>query len=220
MDYLKTKELFKEEHSIAYGFLCGFEYPWQALGCIKDFILELGSTLPSDEYEERTEGVWISRGATVDESAHIEPPCIICDGAQVRHCAYIRGSAIVGKGAVVGNSTELKNCILFDGAQAPHYNYVGDSILGYRAHMGAGSITSNVKGDKSEVRILGKIHTGQRKIGAMVGDGVEIGCGAVLNPGTVVGTGARIYPLTSVRGYLMPNHIYKGKGDAVEICAE
>ncbi len=220
MDYLKTKELFPAPHSVAYDFLCGFEYPWQALPCINELVLELGAKLPRDEYEEIEKGVWISKGAIVDKSAHIDPPCIISEGAQVRHCAYIRGNVIVGKGAVVGNSTELKNCILFDGAQAPHYNYVGDSILGYGAHMGAGSITSNVKGDKSEVRILGKIHTGLKKLGAMIGDGAEIGCGAVLNPGTVIGVGARIYPLTSVRGYIMPNHICKGKGEFTKICAE
>lgn len=220
MDFLKTRELFPSGHSVAYDFLCGFEYPWQALPCIKEFILELGEKLSSEEYDEREKGVWIAKGAIIDKSAHIDPPCIVCDGAQVRHCAYIRGSVIVGRGDVVGNSTELKNCILFDGVAVPHYNYVGDSIIGYRAHIGAGGITSNVKADKSEVRILGKMHTGLKKLGAMVGDEAEIGCGTVLNPGTVIGVGARIYPLLSVRGYMPSNHIYKGKGEFVRICAE
>ena len=220
MDFLKTSELFKGEHSIACDFLRGFEYPWQALSFIKEYVFKLGSCLNGDEYNEIKPGVWVHRHATVAKSAHIDPPTIICQDAQIRHCAYIRGGAIVGTGAIVGNSTELKNCILFDGAAVPHYNYIGDSILGYRAHMGAGSVTSNVKGDKSEVCIMGKIHTGQRKVGAMIGDDGEIGCGAVLNPGTVVGMGARIYPLTSVRGYVPSYHIYKGKGDVAKICVE
>ncbi len=220
MDGLRTQELFLERASIAYDFLHSFEYPWQALPHIRDFIYTVGKELSKEEYEEREHGVWIARGATVSPSAYIGAPAIICKGAELRHCAFIRGSAVVGEGAVVGNSTELKNCILSDRAQVPHYNYVGDSILGYCAHMGAGSVASNVKGDKSQVRILGKIDTGLHKMGAILGDFAEIGCGAVLNPGAVVGVGARVYPLSSVRGLVPSHHIYKRNGEVLKICAE
>lgn len=221
MEELKTKFLFlNKSASLAYDFLQSFEYPWQALPFIKDYITELGATLPTEEYEEISPQVWVARDSRVEKSAYVGAPCIVCHGAQVRHCAYIRGSALVGQGAVVGNSTELKNCILFGGAAVPHYNYVGDSILGYCAHMGAGSITSNVKGDKGIVKILGKVDTGLSKVGGFLGDFAEIGCGAVLNPGTVVGVGARVYPLSSVRGHVPAYHIYKGKGEVTKICAE
>lgn len=217
MEELKTNNLFLQKGtSIAYEFLLGFEYPWQALVHIKDFILKMGKELPSKEYEEVKTGVWVSKEAKIFKSAYIEPPCIIGRGAEVRHCAFIRGSAVVGDGAVVGNSTELKNCILFDGVQVPHYNYVGDSILGYKSHLGAGSITSNVKSDKTLIKIMGKIDTGLKKIGAIIGDFCEIGCGTVLNPGTVLAPGVSVYPLSFVRGYVAKNHIYKGKGEVVK----
>ena len=190
-EQLKVEALYRHpEHSIAYPLLSRFEYPWQALGEIADYIRQIGQSLSEEEYDRIGEDVWVAKTAKVAPSASISGPCIICDGAQIRHCAFIRGSAVVGAGAVVGNSTELKNCILFDGVQVPHFNYVGDSILGYLAHMGAGSITSNVKSDKSLVTIaLGeeRMETGRKKCGAMLGDGVEIGCNSVLNPGTVIG---------------------------------
>ncbi len=217
MKDLETKALFvNEETKAPLEFLKGFKYPWEAVLHIKDFVCQLGKRLPRDEYEEITEGVWISKKAKVYKSACILPPTVIEDEAEVRHCAFIRGGVFVGKGAVVGNSTELKNAILFDYAQAPHFNYVGDSILGYRAHLGAGAITSNVKSDKSQVRILGKIDTGFKKLGAILGDFAEIGCGTVLNPGTIVGERASVYPLCSVRGFVPKNHIYKGKGEIIE----
>ena len=220
LDELKTKSLFKEpSSSIVYSWLLDFEYPWLATAEIESQILLLGKTLNRDEYENCGGSVWISRDATVASSAEIKGPCIIDKGAEVRHCAYIRGNVIVGKGAVVGNSTELKSSILFDGVQVPHYNYVGNSILGYKAHMGAGSITSNVKGDKTLVFVnteKEKIETGLKKLGAMIGDYAEIGCGAVLNPGTVIGKGAQIYPLSMVRGYVPKNSIYKASGNIVK----
>ena len=202
------------EHSLAYPLLSRFEYPWEALSLISDFIKEIGKTLSKDQYEQIGEDIWISKNAKVASTAFIGGPCIICDGAEVRHCAFIRGSAIVGAGAVVGNSTELKNCILFDGVQVPHYNYVGDSILGYKSHMGAGAVTSNVKSDKSPVTVRcgdEGIETGRKKFGAMLGDFVEVGCNSVLNPGTVVGQNSNIYPLSPVRGYVPPDSIYKAK---------
>ena len=206
------------EHSIASPLLARFEYPWEALASLSEFIVELGKTLSPEEYELRGENVWVSKSATVAPSAFIGGPCIVCDGAEVRHCAFIRGSAIVGAGAVVGNSTELKNSILFDGVQVPHYNYVGDSILGYKAHMGAGSITSNVKSDKTLVTVDcegERVETGRKKFGAMLGDFVEVGCNSVLNPGTVVGRNTNIYPLSPVRGYVPANSIYKSRGSIV-----
>ena len=187
-------------------------YPWEALADIKDFILQTGPSLPQDEFEKRGDDVWIAKDAKVFPSAYIAGPCIIDHGAEVRHCAFIRGSALVGKGCVVGNSTELKNVILFDNVQVPHYNYVGDSILGHFSHMGAGSITSNVKSDKQLVVIRDgdeRVPTQRKKVGAMLGDNVEIGCGSVLNPGTVIGPDSNVYPLSSVRGVVPPHSIYK-----------
>ena len=194
------------------------KYPWDALEGLGDFIRELGKGL-TEEYREIRDDVWVAKGAAVATGAVIMAPAIICQGAEIRHCAYIRGGVIVGKGAVVGNSTELKNCILFDGVQVPHYNYVGDSILGYKAHMGAGSVASNLKSDRSEVVVKlpdGEIPTGRRKLGAILGDYAEIGCHAVLNPGTVVGRGASVYPLSCVRGVVPSGHIYKSRDNVVE----
>ncbi len=218
MQVINTAELFDMSHTIAARHLISFDNPWEALPGLSEFIISYGKTLSADAYDCPRENVWIAKGATVAPSAFIGAPCIICEGAEIRHCAYIRGSAIVGKGAVVGNSCELKNCILFDGVQVPHYNYVGDSILGYKAHMGAGSITSNVKSDKTNVSIRtdgGRIETGMRKLGALVGDLVEVGCNCVLNPGTVLGRGVSVYPLTSVRGLIPADHIVKSDAEIV-----
>ena len=197
----------------------GKTYPWEVLPEIGDFIIKLGKTLDPSEYEEKGENVWIARSATVAPTASITGPAIIGRDAEVRHCAFIRGKAIVGEGAVVGNSTELKNAVLFNKVQVPHYNYVGDSILGYKAHMGAGSITSNVKSDKKLITIKGpdgNIDTGIKKIGAFLGDNVEIGCGSVLNPGTIIGRNSNIYPLSSVRGCIKSGSIYKNRAEVVE----
>ena len=194
-------------------------YPWEALPKIGAFILELGATLSEEEYEKRGDNVWIARSAKVAPTASITGPCIIGKDTEVRHCAFIRGNALVGDGAVVGNSTELKNVILFNKVQVPHYNYVGDSILGYKSHMGAGSITSNVKSDKLLVKVHtpeGDIETGIKKFGAMIGDEVEIGCGSVLNPGTVIGKNTNVYPLSSVRGVIPADSIYKKQGEVAE----
>ena len=219
MEQLKCTSLWETPFAtIAAPLLQGFSYPWEALSALSSFILSCGEALSKDAYDVRGENVWIAKSARVAPSACIMGPCIICAEAEVRHCAFIRGAVIVGCGAVVGNSTELKNCILFDGAAVPHYNYVGDSILGNRAHMGAGAITSNVKSDGSEVCIScngERILTGRRKCGAMLGDGAEIGCGAVLNPGTVIGKMATVYPLSSVRGFLPPFHIWKSSSCTV-----
>lgn len=211
---IKTKDLFDLSHTEASEFLQKFEYPWQALDGIKDFIISLGSTL-NDEYDNISENVWIHKTATVAPSAFIGAPCIIGEGSEIRHCAFIRGAALIGKNCVVGNSAELKNVILFDNVQTPHYNYVGDSILGYKAHMGAGSITSNVKSDYSDVVIRnGKdsVSTGRMKCGAMLGDYAEIGCNSVLNPGTVIGRHSNVYPLSCVRGTVSENSIMKTGG--------
>ena len=216
MEELKTEQLYTKGHTMAEDLLFSKEYPWQVLPLIHDYILQIGSTLPSDRFEQVGENVWIARTAKVAGSASINGPCIIDEEAEIRHCAFIRGNAIVGKGAVVGNSTELKNVILSDKVQVPHYNYVGDSILGYKAHMGAGSITSNVKSDKKPGVIHANetsIETGMKKIGAMLGDEVEVGCQSVMNPGTIVGKNSNIYPLSSVRGYVPANSIYKAKGE-------
>ena len=213
-----TSLYLQPEHSVAAPLLARFTYPWEVLPEITEFIRGLGKTLSEQEYDRVGEDVWIAKTAKVAASASIHGPCIICADAEVRHCAFIRGSAIVGAGAVVGNSTELKNCILFDGVQVPHYNYVGDSILGYKAHMGAGSITSNVKSDKTPVEIrygTERIETGRKKVGAMLGDFVEVGCNSVLNPGTVVGPHSNIYPLSPVRGYVPENSIYKSREQIV-----
>lgn len=212
MKELSIAELFDLEKTVAKPLLQKLTYPWEALPLIKDFIIELGNSLSADEYYSPTENVWIAKDATVAPSAVINAPCIIGSGAEIRHCAFIRGSAIVGSGAVVGNSCELKNCILFDKVQVPHFNYVGDSILGFKSHMGAGSITSNVKSDKTKVTIAfgkEKIATDLKKMGAILGDEVEVGCNSVLNPGTVIGKNSNVYPLSSVRGYIPPRHIFK-----------
>ena len=208
------QNLFDLNHTIAKEYLQRFTYPWQALAGIKQFILETGNAL-GEEYEEISPKVWVHKSANIAPTAYINAPCIIGANTEVRHCAFIRGSALIGEGCVVGNSAELKNVILFDGVQVPHYNYVGDSILGFKAHMGAGSITSNVKSDKTPVRVDG-VDTGMKKIGAMLGDFVEIGCNSVLNPGTVVGRGSRVYPLSCVRGVVAENSIYKKQGEIVK----
>lgn len=210
------KELYDLTHTLAAGYLSQFAYPWEALQGISDFIIELGNRLDENEYERRGEHIWIHKTAKVFPSAFLNGPLIVGKDAEIRHCAFIRGSALIGEGAVVGNSTELKNVILFDKVQVPHYNYVGDSILGYRAHMGAGSITSNVKSDKLLVHIHaedGEIGTGRKKAGAFIGDEVEIGCGSVLNPGTVIGRHSNVYPLSSVRGCINAGSIYKRQGE-------
>ena len=216
---LSFSSLFREpSSSIAYNHLSIYEAPWDALAHIPTIIEALITTLPRDRYKEHTPGVWIAHTATVAATAHIGAPCIICEEAEIRHGAFIRGAAIVGRGAVVGNSVELKNCILFDGAQVPHFNYVGDSILGYKSHTGAGAITSNVKSDKSLVKVKvdgGVIETGLKKFGAMIGDFVEVGCNSVLNPGTVIGKGSNVYPLSSVRGTVPPNSIFKASDNIV-----
>ena len=210
---LKITDLLDLSHTLAADYLAGFAYPWQALAGIRDLILELGSAL-GDEYTEREPNVWVHNTAVIAPTAFLGAPCIIGAGTEVRHCAFIRGSALVGENCVVGNSVELKNVILFDNVQVPHYNYVGDSILGYKAHMGAGSITSNVKSDKSLVVIHGEkeIPTGIKKVGALVGDFVEVGCNSVLNPGTVIGRYSSIYPVSCVRGVVPANSIYKTGG--------
>ena len=210
----KTCALYDLTHSMAGAYLSGFEYPWQALKGIKDLILSIGPTL-GEEYTETAPQVWVHKSATVAPTAYLGAPCIIGANTEVRHCAFIRGSALVGEGCVVGNSVELKNVILFDKVQVPHYNYVGDSILGYKAHMGAGSLTSNVKSDKTLVIVKDgteQIPTGLKKFGAMLGDCVEVGCNSVLNPGTVVGRNSNVYPLSCVRGVVPANSIYKTGG--------
>lgn len=215
---IKTADLFSSEHTLAKEYLSSYEYPWEALGGIKDFIIETGKNLP-DEYTEIKPQVWVHKQATVSPTAFIGAPSIIGKGTEVRHCAFIRGSALIGEGCVVGNSTEVKNAIIFDGVQIPHFNYVGDSILGYMSHLGAGSVTSNVKSDKSLVTVNydGKIiETGLKKFGAMVGDCVEVGCNSVLNPGTVIGRNSNIYPLSSVRSVIKANHIFKDKNNITE----
>ena len=218
MEDCKISNLYNLDETIAKPLLEKYTYPWEVLPHIEEFILELGKNLNKDEYEQLGENVWIHKSAKVYKSAYIGENCIICEGAEVRHCAFIRKNAIIGKNAVVGNSTELKNVILFNNVQVPHYNYVGDSILGYKSHMGAGSITSNVKSDKKLIVIKNgdeKIETGMKKIGAMLGDNVEVGCGSVLNPGTIIGKNTNIYPLSSVRGVVKPNSIYKNKNEIV-----
>ena len=212
---LTIESLYDLDHTLAKDYLKQYTYPWEALKGIKDFILALGPTLGPD-YEEVSPQVWVHKTAWVYPSAYLGAPCIIGPEAEVRHCAFIRGCALVGAGCVVGNSTELKNVILFDKVQVPHYNYVGDSILGYKAHMGAGSITSNVKSDKSLVVIHGTedLPTGIKKVGALLGDHVEVGCNSVLNPGTVIGRNSNVYPTSCVRGVVPENSIYK-KNDTI-----
>ena len=214
MEECKVDNLYNLNETIAAKIFEGVTYPWEVLPKIENFIIELGNTLSEEEYDKVSENVWIAKSATVAPTAYIKGPAIIGKNAEVRHCAFIRGKAIVGEGAVVGNSTELKNVILFNKVQVPHYNYVGDSILGYKAHMGAGSITSNVKSDKKLVVVKTdkeKIETGLKKFGAMLGDEVEVGCNSVLNPGTVIGPHSNVYPLSSVRGFVPSGHIFKDK---------
>ncbi len=216
MRELEVTSLYTLEETLAAPLLSAVTYPWEALPKIGAFILDLGASLSEEEYEKQGENVWIARTARVAPTASVTGPAIIGKNAEVRHCAFIRGNALVGEGAVVGNSTELKNVILFNKVQVPHYNYVGDSILGYKAHMGAGSITSNVKSDKLLVKVhtaAGDIETGIKKFGAMIGDEVEVGCGSVLNPGTVIGKNTNIYPLSSVRGVVAADSIYKKQGE-------
>lgn len=218
MEECKVKNLYNLTETIAKELLENIEYPWEALPKISNFILELGDKLDKERYEKRGENIWIAKTAKVAPTAYINGPAIIGENAEIRHCAFIRGNAIVGDGAVVGNSTELKNVILFNKVQVPHYNYVGDSILGYKSHMGAGSITSNVKSDKKLVIVKNgdkKIETGLKKFGAMIGDNVEVGCGSILNPGTVIGNNTNIYPLSSVRGVVKENSIYKNQNEIV-----
>ena len=214
---MEIKNLFDLEHTLAKDYLAGFTYPWEALAGIKDLICRLGQTLGQD-YILREEQVWVHKTAKIAPTAYLGAPCIIGANTEVRHGAFIRGSALVGENCVVGNSVEIKNAILFDNVQVPHYNYVGDSILGHYAHMGAGSVTSNVKSDRTNVVIKGAetaIPTGRKKVGAMLGDRVEVGCNSVLNPGTVIGRGSSIYPLSCVRGTVPENHIYKDKDNVV-----
>lgn len=216
MNELTVTKNYNLDETIAKELFDGVTYPWEVLPKIGEFIKKLGATLDPEEYEKRGEDVWVAKSANVFESAYIHGPAIIGKNAEVRHCAFIRGNAIVGEGAVVGNSTELKNVVLFNKVQVPHYNYVGDSVLGYKAHMGAGSITSNVKSDKTLVKVHapeGDIETGLKKFGAMLGDEVEVGCGSVLNPGTVIGKHTNIYPLSSVRKFVPAYSIYKNQGE-------
>ena len=219
MEECRIENLYNLEQTIAKDIFEGVTYPWEVLPKIEEFIISLGKTLDKNEYEEKGENIWIAKSAEVAPTAYIAGPAIIGKNAEIRHCAFIRGKAIVGEGAVVGNSTELKNVILFNKVQVPHYNYVGDSILGYKSHMGAGSITSNVKSDKKLVIVKNgneQIETGLKKFGAMLGDEVEVGCGSVLNPGTVIGKHTNIYPLSSVRGVIPEHSIYKNKNEIVE----
>lgn len=218
MESIKIKNMLTLEETIAKDLFDGLTYPWEVLPKIGEFIKELGKTLPADKYEQIGEDVWIAKSATIFPSAYIQGPAIIDQEAEVRHCAFIRGNAIVGKGAVVGNSTELKNVVLFNKVQVPHYNYVGDSVLGFRSHMGAGSITSNFKSDKSQVCVHGEkeLETGLRKFGAMLGDDVEVGCNSVLNPGTIVCKNSNIYPVSCVRGVIPADSIYKNKTEIIK----
>ena len=219
MEECKNVNLFTLDETIAKELIQEYEYPWEVLPHIKDFIVKLGNSLSETEYEKRGENIWIHKTAKVYPSAFIGENVIVCANAEIRHCAFIRGNAIVGENAVVGNSTELKNVVLFNKVQVPHYNYVGDSILGFQSHMGAGAVTSNVKSDKTLVTIKSKnntIETGIKKVGAMLGDHVEVGCGSVLNPGTIIGRNTNIYPLSSVRGVVCENSIYKNRNEVVE----
>ncbi|MBR3961342.1 MAG: UDP-N-acetylglucosamine pyrophosphorylase [Clostridia bacterium] len=219
MKELLISSLYSLDHTLARPLLESKSYPWEALPEISGFILSLGATLSADEYNRLADDIWVAKTAKIAPTAFIAGPTIIGAGTEVRHCAYIRGNALIGEDCVVGNSTELKNVILFDKVQVPHYNYIGDSILGYKAHTGAGAITSNVKSDKTLVSVKygnEKIETGLKKFGAMLGDCVEIGCGSVLNPGTVIGKGASVYPLSSVRGFVAEGSIYKRAGEIVK----
>lgn len=217
-DNLKNKNLFNMDETIAKDIFEDIDFPWEVLPLIGEFIIKLGNTLSTDEYEKRGDNIWIAKTAVIAPSASIAGPCIIGKQTEVRHCAFIRGNAMIGENCVVGNSTELKNVILFNNVQVPHYNYVGDSILGYKSHMGAGSITSNVKSDKTKVTIRYQgdiLETGLKKMGAILGNYVEVGCGSILNPGTVIGSNTNIYPLSMVRGYVPKGSIYKKQGEVV-----
>ena len=219
MEGMSVKNLLSLEHTLAASIFEDVEYPFEILPNICNFILEFSKKLDMNIFEKKGENIYIAKSASIAKTAYISGPCIIDENAQVRHCAFIRGNAIIGKNCVVGNSTEIKNVILFDNVQVPHYNYVGDSILGYRSHLGAGAITSNVKSDKTLVTVGtpdGRIETGLKKFGAVLGDNVEVGCGSVLNPGTVIGSNTNIYPLSSVRGYIPSNSIYKKRSEIVE----
>ena len=223
MNQMQIQNLYNLNETISAPLFSGVVYPWELLPKIGAYIMELGASLPQEKFEKRGETIWIAKSAVVAPTACINGPCIIDEEAEIRHCAFIRGNAIVGNGAVVGNSTELKNVILFNKVQVPHYNYVGDSILGYKSHMGAGSITSNVKSDKTLIVVKTKadsIETGLKKMGAMLGDCVEVGCNSVLNPGTVIGRNATIYPTSSVRGFIEENSIYKHQGEIVQRVAK
>ncbi len=218
MSKIKIQDLYTLEETIAAELFEGVEYPWEVLPKIKDYIISLGEKLDPDKFEKRGEHIWIAKSAKVAPTACLNGPLIVDEDAEIRHCAFVRGSAIVGKGAVVGNSTELKNVVLFNKVQVPHYNYVGDSILGFKAHMGAGSITSNVKSDKTLVVIKGveeRIETGLKKVGAMLGDNVEVGCNSVLNPGTVIGRNSNVYPTSCVRGVVPECSIFKNNGEII-----
>ena len=218
---LETNDLLDLNQTISGDLFVSQKYPWQVLPYIKKFIIEYGEKLSLDEYDKIGEYIWISKTAKVAESASLTGPLIICDNAEIRHCAFIRGSAIIGENCVVGNSTEIKNAILFNNVQVPHYNYIGDSILGYKAHLGAGAITSNVKSDKSLIVVRAGFHrfdTGLKKFGAIVGDNCEVGCNSVLNPGSVIGRSTNIYPLSMVRGYVAENCIYKFDAEVVRKC--
>lgn len=220
LEMFKIDKYLDVSKTLAQFLFEGIDYPWEVLPRIEAFIMQLGPMLPAEEFDKIGDNVWIAKSAKVADTASITGPCIIDENAQIRHCAFIRGNAIIGKGAVVGNSCEIKNSILFDEVEAPHYNYVGDSVLGYKAHLGAGAITSNIKNDKKNVMIkfpLGEIETGLRKLGAVVGDGVQVGCNTVLNPGTVIGKNTRIYPLNSVRGWVNENSIYKKEGSVSDM---
>lgn len=219
MEQAKISNLYDLEQTIAKDLFEGATYPWEVLGKISGFIRELGPKLDPERFEQRGEDIWVAKSANVAPTAFLNGPLIIDEEAEIRHCAFVRGSAIVGRGSVVGNSTELKNVVIFNSVQVPHYNYVGDSVLGYKSHMGAGSITSNIKSDKTLVAVKDgteKIETGLKKIGAMLGDHVEVGCNSVLNPGTVIGRGSNIYPLSSVRGVIPANSIYKNRSEVAE----
>lgn len=221
MENAKIANLYNLDETIAGEYLSQFTYPWEALAGISDFIKKIGPTLDTEKFEQLGDDIWVAKSATVAPTAYLNGPLIIDEEAEIRHCAFIRGSAIIGKGSVVGNSTELKNDIIFNNVQVPHYNYVGDSILGYRSHMGAGSITSNVKSDKTLVVVKDsydtkeEIETGRKKFGAMLGDFVEVGCNSVLNPGTVIGRHTNIYPLSRVRGVIPADSIFKDKDNVV-----
>lgn len=219
MKRLTINNLYNLDRTIAKELLENLTYPWEALPLIGDFIIKKGNTLDPEIFEKRGENIWVAKSAKVFDSVYLHGPLIIDENAQVRQCAFIRGNAIIGKGATVGNSTELKNSILFDEVQTPHFNYIGDSILGYKSHTGAGAITSNLKSDKSLVTVMldgEKVETGVKKFGAMLGDNVEVGCNSVLNPGTVIGKNTNVYPLSFVRGYVPENSIYKRLGEVAE----